>query len=143
LVDRAVSETCLAIAAGDEPPTWVQAALPLLPGVMADGGRRAGHVERACIDLVEAAVLEPMVGEAFDAVVVALDADGDGGEIALPELAVLARCAGRLPLGRRTRVVLEAADPATHTLRFRLASEAPRIAPVQTGTPTAAPEVAP
>jgi exoribonuclease R len=143
LVDRAVSETCLAIAAGQEPPTWVQAAMPLLPGVMADGARRAGRVERACIDLVEAAVLEPMVGERFDAVVVALDEDGDGGEIALPDLAVLARAAGPLPLGRRTRVVLEAADPATHTLRFRLAAGPDGAARVSLADPAARPEVVP
>ena len=53
----------------------------------------------------------------FEAVVVAVDDDGDGGEIALPDLAVVARCAGRLPLGTRTEVVLEAADPAAGRLQ--------------------------
>ena len=122
LVDRAVSETCLAIAAGRPIPAETQAALPLLPAAMADGTRRAGRVERASIDVVEAAVLAPHAGEWFDAVVVALDDDGDGGEIALPDLAVIARCAGPLPLGQRTQVVLDAADPAGRTLRFRLAT---------------------
>jgi len=66
-------------------------------------------------------VLEPLVGERFEAVVVSLDDDEEGGEIALPDLAVVARCSGRLPLGQRTQVVLQAADPATHTVRFGLA----------------------
>jgi len=130
LADRSVSETCLAIAAGRPIPAATAAVLPLLPAVMSDGTRRAGRVERASIDLVEAAVLAPHVGERFEAVVVALDDDGDGGEVALRDLAVVARCAGPLPLGQRTQVVLEAADPTTRTLRFRLPADAPASAPV-------------
>jgi exoribonuclease R len=132
LVDRFVSETCLAIAAGRALPDWTLAALPLLPAAMDEGTRRATRVERASIDLVEAAVLRPLVGERFDAVVVGLDGDGDGGEIVLPDLAVIARCAGRLPLGHRTQVTLEAADPAERRVRFRLVS--PAAMPGTTGT---------
>lgn len=135
LVDRSVSEACLAIAAGRPIPAATEVALPLLPAVMGEGTRRAGRVERASIDLVESAVLAPHVGERFDAVVVALDDDGDGGEIALPDLAVVARCAGPLPLGHQTQVDLEAADPATRTLRFRLATTAPTPAPGAPETP--------
>jgi exoribonuclease R len=119
LVDRAAGETCLAICAGRPVPDAVRAALPLLPAAMAEGTRRAARVERASIDLVEAAVLEPYVGQRFSAVVVAVDDDGDGGEIVLPDLAVMARCSGRLPLGERTDVILEQADPAARRLRFR------------------------
>lgn len=134
LVDRSVSEACLAIAAGQPIPTATEAALPLLPAVMSEGTRRAGRVERASIDLVEAAVLAPHVGERFEAEVVALDDDGDGGEIALPDLAVVARCAGRLPLGERTQVVLQVADTATRTLHFRLATTVPMPVPGASAT---------
>jgi exoribonuclease R len=123
LADRAVSEVCLAIAAGRPVPDEVRAQLPLLPAAMVEGTRRAGHAERACVDTVEAAVLQPYVGEGFRASVVGVDDDGDGGEIALPELAVLARCAGRLPLGRQVDVVLEAADPTAGRVRFRVTKE--------------------
>ena len=110
---------------GGAVPDWTRAALPLLPAAMAEGSRRAGRVERASIDLVEAAVLSRWSGERFDAVVVALDDDGDGGEIVLPDLAVVARCAGRLPLGHRTQVLLEAADPAERRAPLPAASDAP------------------
>ena len=52
---------CLAIAAGRPVPDETRAALPLLPAAMAEGTRRAGHVERASIDVVEAALLRPYV----------------------------------------------------------------------------------
>jgi exoribonuclease R len=119
LVDRTVSEVCLAIAAGTPVPAWAKAALPLLPAAMAEGTRRASRVERASVDLVEAAVLAPHVSERFEAVVVSVDDRHDSSEVALADLAVVARCAGRLPLGHRVVVVLEVADPATRTVRFR------------------------
>jgi exoribonuclease R len=123
LADRTVSEICLAISAGRPVPDETRGALPLLPAAMAEGTRRAGRVERGCIDTVEAAVLQPHLGETFTATVVGVDDDGDGGEIVLPELAVVARCAGRLPLGRTVDVVLEAAEIATGRVRFRMAKE--------------------
>jgi exoribonuclease R len=123
LADRTVSEVCLAIAAGRPVAEETRAALPLLPAAMAEGTRRAGHVERGCIDTVEAAVLQPHLGESFTATVVGVDDDGDGGEIVLPDLAVVARCAGRLPLGRTVDVVLEAAEIVTGRVRFRMATQ--------------------
>ncbi len=123
LADRYVTEVCLSIAAGCLIPDATRAQLALLPGAMAEGTRRAGHVERRSVDVVEAAVLAPLVGRTFSASVVGVDEDGDGGEIAIPDLAVVARCAGRLPLGRRAEVVLESADAAAGQVRFRLAAE--------------------
>ncbi|CAO0834991.1 hypothetical protein SMICM17S_05385 [Streptomyces microflavus] len=43
---------------GRNPLEWVREALPALPKEMAEGTRRANTVERACVDLVEAALLE-------------------------------------------------------------------------------------
>ncbi|MFN8620729.1 MAG: RNB domain-containing ribonuclease [Chloroflexota bacterium] len=123
LADRHVSEACLAIAAGRPVLEVTAAALPLLPAAMAEGVRRAGHVERGCIDLVEIAVLAPHVGARFAAVVTGVDDDGEGGEVVLPDLAVVARCSGRLRLGHRTQVVLETADPVERRLRLRLAGD--------------------
>ncbi|MFQ1003792.1 RNB domain-containing ribonuclease [Modestobacter sp. SSW1-42] len=116
LVDRFGTEVCLALAAGEEPAAGLRAALPELPGLMAASDRRTHAVERAVVDLVEATVLAGRVGEVFDAVV--LDADGKRSTVVLADLAVQARCDGRLTPGERVRVRLTTADPATRTVRF-------------------------
>ncbi|WP_449064798.1 hypothetical protein [Planomonospora algeriensis] len=85
-------------------------------------GRRAGAVERECVNLVEAFVLRERVGQTFDAVVIGADEDGSGGEVQVVDPAVVARCDGeRLPLGEPVRVRLTRADPATREVRFSLA----------------------
>ncbi|MET9427021.1 RNB domain-containing ribonuclease [Streptomyces sp. NPDC003036] len=115
LVDRYAGELCLAAAAGREPPEWVRTALPALPDEMAAGTRRAGTVERECVDLVEAALLQDHVGEVFDAYVIDVhDRDPAIGTVHLEDPAVVARVEGGthpLPLGERLRVRLTQADP--------------------------------
>lgn len=119
LVDRFATEVCLAVAAGRPVPEQVAAALPELPEQMAMGGRRAYAVERACVDLVEAAVLRPRIGEVFEAVVVDVTDGKPGGQVQVTEPAVIARCDGdHLPLGERVPVRLTRADPATREVRF-------------------------
>jgi exoribonuclease R len=120
LVDRYVSEACLALCAGRPIPGWVRSELPLLPERMAAGARRAGRVERESIDLVEAAMLEPLVGRTFRGVVVGVGATRATGELALPDLAVMARCDGALALGEPVEAVLAVADPARREVRFRV-----------------------
>jgi exoribonuclease R len=84
---------------------------------MAAADRKARAVERASIDLVEAAMLAPQVGRTYDAVVV--EADGKRGVVQLAEPAVRARCDGAdLPVGHRLRVRLTEADVATRSVRF-------------------------
>src|SRR5690606_38109805 len=70
LVDRYGLEICLAAHAGTEVPEWVHEALGALGGTMALGTRRSAAVDRACTDLVEAAVLRPHVGREFSGVAV-------------------------------------------------------------------------
>ena len=121
LVDRFVGETCVALAAGTPVPEAVRAALPLLPGLMAAGDRRASAYERGSVDLVEAALLEGREGEEFDGVVVDLRDDGASGVVQLREPPVRARVAGEsLPLGTDVRVRLEQASVAERTVRFTL-----------------------
>ena len=118
LADRHVSEVCLAVAAGQEVPDWARAALPRLPELMTAAHRRASALERAVVDMAEAVVLAPRVGERFDAVVV--EAGGKGGLVQLGSPAVRAKCEGAdLPLGERLQVQLVTADPATRTVLFR------------------------
>ena len=116
LVDRYGSEVCLAAVAGRAVPDWVLTALPTLGEVMAVGARRAAAVDRACTDLVEAAVLAPHVGSEFEGVAL------DDRTVQLRSPAVVARAEGELPAGEDVRVRLVAADPATRTVRFTLSS---------------------
>ncbi|RII17016.1 Ribonuclease R [Streptomyces sp. YIM 130001] len=133
LVDRYALEICLAAAAGEQPPVWVLEALDALPDEMADGTRRAGAVERASIDLIEAALLENRVGEIFDAYVIEVrDGERPVGTVHLEEPAVVGRVEGGtapLPLGERLRVRLTQAGPAAGEgavrSRLRAATRAP------------------
>lgn len=89
---------------------------------MAEGTRRANTVERACVDLVEAALLEGRVGELFDAYVVDVgDRNPATGTVHLREPAIVGRIEGGtapLPLGERLRVRLTRAGPASKTVLF-------------------------
>ena len=114
LADRYATECALAAAAGERPPAWALERLEALPEAMRAADRRASALERAAVDLVEAAVLERRVGESFDAVVV------DEGRVALLDPAVRGRCDGDPPVGQRVRVRLTTADVATRTVRFTI-----------------------
>ncbi len=54
-------------------PARVADAFTRLPDAMARADERAGNVERAVVDLVEAVSLSTEVGELFDAVVMDVD----------------------------------------------------------------------
>ena len=118
LVDRYVGELCVALAAG-EIPDWVRSELWTLPETMAATGARAGQYEAGIVSIVEAAILEPRVGETFEAIVVELHARRGGATVAIREPAVSARCTGDdLPLGGRIRVRLTEADVMRRLVRF-------------------------
>jgi exoribonuclease R len=116
LVDRYVSEICLALCADEEVPEWVRAALPELPDAMAQSDRVAATLERECVSLMEAFVLRDREGQQFDAVVVELR-DG-GGTVQLGDPAVRAAFDGDLPLGEKVRVKLVEADVTRRAVRF-------------------------
>lgn len=122
LADRYASELCLAAAANQPPPDWVLTALGTLPKEMAEGSRRAGTVERECVDIVEAALLKDRVGDVFDGCVVDVEErQPTVGTVQLESPAVVARLAGgtaKLPLGVRLRVRLTQADPGRAKVRF-------------------------
>jgi exoribonuclease R len=126
LVDRYTGEACLALCAGKPVPDWVREALPRLPATMQEAARRSGRFEAAVLDLAEAMVLAPRVGEAFEGAIVEVDAkDPRRGEAMLREPAILARVDGDgdapLPLGERVSLRLVEADPRTRRIRFALA----------------------
>jgi exoribonuclease R len=116
LTDRFGTEVCLAVTAGAELPEWLTEALPALPVAMDASEALAGRVDRACVDRTEAALLRGRIGREFDAVV--LRADGDAGEVYVPDPPVLAHCTGDLTAGAVVRVHLTEADPETGRIEF-------------------------
>jgi len=121
LADRYASEICLAAVAGEAPPEWVLSALESLPREMAEGGRRAGAVERECVDIVEAALLKDRVGEVFDGCVVEVEERRPSvGVVLLESPAVIGRIESPQPLllGERLRVRLTQSDPGAGEVRF-------------------------
>lgn len=126
LGDRYAGEVCLALCAGTEVPGWVRERLPELPGILQASGQRAGRYQRAVVDLVEAGVLAPRVGEVFAGVVVDVDDDDPRkGDVTVDAVAVEARvtASSDLPLGTDVRVRLVAADVATRQVAFELVED--------------------
>lgn len=119
LVDRYVSECCLALCGGVDVLAWARDGLAALPEEMAAADRRAHELDRAVVDLVEAAVLQPCVGERFDGVII--EVREERGEVQLREPAVRGRCDGeRLPLGEEVVVRLLSADLDHRQVDFAL-----------------------
>jgi exoribonuclease R len=119
LVDRFGLVVSHAVVTGAAVPAEIRAALGDLPARMAASDALAGRLERACLDVVEAAQLTGRAGEVFDAVVV--DVSSTGGKVQLLDPVVLASATGSFSLGARTRVRLTEADVATGTVRFEAA----------------------
>ena len=124
LVDRYGEEVCIAACAQAPVPEWVLEALPDLPDVMEQTGKRARAIGRGALSALEALVLRGHEGEVFDGVITS-ERDGRG-ELVLAEPAVVTEIrAGTkapddgLPVGERVRVRLLSADPASGT-RFQL-----------------------
>ncbi len=123
LGDRFAGEVCVALCAGTEVPDWVKVALPTLPELLRESGRRAVAHERAVLALVEAGVLHERVGEELSGVVVEVDErDPTRGEISISVPAVEARVTGTrpLPLGEQVRVRLTMADVDQRKVAFEL-----------------------
>ena len=119
LVDRYAGEICVALSAGEPVPDWVLEALPSLPGEMDESNRRARKFERGIVDLVEAMVLAPRLGETFVGTVLEIEPDKDAGVIQLTEPAVEAVIKGSgLVLGEQAEATLVSADLLTGAVRF-------------------------
>jgi exoribonuclease R len=118
LADRYVLRAVLAIAGGQPVPDAVTQAFARLPGVMDAADQRVGQIDRAVIDIAEVALLQPLVGQVFPAVVTDLRETG-AARIQLSDLPVVAnvRAHGALP-GASLRVRLDAADPVQRRLEL-------------------------
>lgn len=114
LGDRYATECALAAVAGQDPPDWTTAALSDLPSTIQSASSRAGNLERAVVDYVEALLLSREIGSTFRAVVV--DHRKDGSQVQFIEPAVVGTVDGELPLGEEIEVRVDAADPATRNV---------------------------
>ncbi|WP_278602233.1 RNB domain-containing ribonuclease [Actinomyces naeslundii] len=124
LVDRYGEEVCIAACAQAPVPEWVLQALPDLPDVMEQTGKRARAIGRGALAVLEALVLRGHEDEVFDGVITS-EREGRG-ELVLTEPAVVTevrrgsgQSGDRLPIGERVRVRLLSADPAAG-IRFQL-----------------------
>ncbi len=115
LADRFDNEVVVAHLAGRPIPGWVLDAMPALPDLMGDASRRASSVARAVVDLAEAVVLQPRVGDVLAATVV--DVADDRTTVLLDSPAVIARIKGAdHPLGTELDVRLRAVDPVARRI---------------------------
>lgn len=114
--DRYANEVILAICDEREVPAWVQELLPELPSIMGRTTQRERALERAVLDYMEAMVLEPFVGQTFDAIVV--NHRRDEAVIQLREPAVIARVQPKPQLGQEIRVKLISVDPLARHVQF-------------------------
>ena len=117
LADRYVVRAALAVANGQPVPAAVSEAFQRLPAAMARAGAHDAQVERAAIDLAEAAILSGREGEVFSAVVT--DLGENGARIQLCDLPIVARTAahGVVP-GAQIAVRLDATDPFRRLITF-------------------------
>jgi VacB/RNase II family 3'-5' exoribonuclease len=117
LADRYVVMAALAVANGDPVPESVTAAFARLPKVMDRADDVASQIERAVVDLAEAALVANRVGEKFDAIVT--DVDERGARMQLCDVPLVTRVlARRTDPGDRIRVRLTKVDLATRAVEF-------------------------
>ena len=118
LADRYVVDATLAIANGRAVPEATEQAFATLPKVMARADAMSGQVERAVIDLAEAAMLAGREGEQFAALVT--DVDERGVRMQLCDLPIVARIvAHHVAPGDKMTVKLISADPVTRKVEFQ------------------------
>lgn len=117
LVDRFATEICLAIASAQSIPEWVTANVDQVLGTMKSSSQTASAVDRACLKLTEAVVLQPWVGQNFNATVLNSDG-GDKAKILVEEPPILTTCVGGPDEASTIKVTLIEAEPAARKVRF-------------------------
>lgn len=118
LVDRYALAHAEAHANGRAVPAWAIDTLPEVPTIMQESGSLAGTLERESLAVVTRAVLRPLVGECFDAVVV--DQRGEKARIELVDPAVEADVIVTTRPGQRVRVRLDGFDEKSDEPRFSI-----------------------
>lgn len=117
LCDRPTIEVLVALYADQPVPDEVTAALVDIPKAMARAGAREAGANRAAIDLVEALLLRPRIGETVSAAVVS--SDDKRSSVVVGALAVQVWVdAPNLPIGETMPLRVDDADPTTRAVRL-------------------------
>lgn len=120
LGDRYANECVLAAIAGTRPPDWVLETLPDLPRLLGQARNREGSLDRAILDMMEAALLSDRVGDTFHGLVTAIDDRKGRARVQLRDPAVVAYAAGETDLGAEVLVRLTAVDVKARKVEFEL-----------------------
>lgn len=123
LVDRFATEVCLAISEGREVPEWVRSRVPAVLETVKTSGNVAGQVDKACLKLTEAVVLQPWVGQDFTATVLHAGSESTTATIFVENPPVIAECRGNASDGApeeaaTVKVTLVTADPDSREILF-------------------------
>ena len=110
LVDRFSTEVCLALANDYPVPEWVTQRIDAVLESMRRTTTLASQVDKACLNLTEATVLRPWVGENFNATVLTSDAEKGKARLFVAQPPVLADSVGAPEKGKETKVSLVKAD---------------------------------
>ena len=116
LIDRYATEVCLSICSGDPVPEWVRAQAPRVIKTMGRSSQLANSVEKACLHLTEATVLEPWVGHNFTGVT--LKTSEDRARVFVVDPPVLGSSLGTPEEGKETKFSLVKADPEEREVGF-------------------------
>lgn len=121
VVDRYAAEVCLALHAGRPVPDWAADRLGELAAAMTESDRLANRVDRACVDLAEALVLEGLLGAERPVVVLRAPTGDRPGEAWCAEPPVFGDCSGAAGAGTRVVATVAEADVAGRRVRFAVA----------------------
>ncbi len=119
LVDRFANELLLSFFADQEPPQWAVEGLEELPSLMGRARQRESSLERAMVDITEAIVLEPSIGQVFDGLVVDLQPKRDKAIVQIADPAIVAHVdvAGR-SLAEKVNLRLDEVEVARRRIVF-------------------------
>ena len=99
LVDRWVLAICLAISEGSEIPVWARESLSELPALMQASSQRASRLNADTINRVEAALMQPLVGQSVQATVIEIRNGGERAGVQIADPAVTA--SAPIPAGKK------------------------------------------
>ena len=114
--ELAIEPRCLPICAGTPVPKWVTRDAARMLKTMGRSSQLANTVEKACLHLTEATVLEPWVGHNFDGVT--LKSGEEQSRVFIVDPPVLAPSAGAPEEGVSTKFSLVHADTDAREVGF-------------------------
>lgn len=118
LVDRWSLAICLAVSEGRPVPPWARESLSDLPAFMQESGQRAGRLDAATVNAVEAALLTPLVGSTVEATVIELRGERMAIQLADPAVSATAPASADAKPGDVVRLRVARADISRGEVEF-------------------------